>query len=79
LLQVVCALVRPIVARSGQLRTLTAALVVAVVGMLLFGLPSQGCMMYGVTALYGLLNPAVQGLMSRSVAANAQGLCCRAR
>src|SRR5438445_8077936 len=46
--------------------------------MLLFGLASQGWMMYAVTALYclglGLLNPAVQGLMSRSVAANAQGL-----
>jgi MFS transporter, DHA1 family, tetracycline resistance protein len=72
------ALVRPVVGRFGELRTLTIALVVAVVGMLLFGLASQGWMMYAVTALYclglGLLNPAVQGLMSRSVAANAQGL-----
>jgi MFS transporter, DHA1 family, tetracycline resistance protein len=46
--------------------------------MLLFGLASQGWMMYSVTALYclglGLLNPAVQGLMSRAVAANEQGL-----
>jgi DHA1 family tetracycline resistance protein-like MFS transporter len=71
-------LVRPVVARFGELRTLTIALVVAAVGMLLFGLSSQGWMMYAVTALYclglGLLNPAVQGLMSRSVAANAQGL-----
>ena len=37
--------------------------------MLLFGLASQGWMMYAVTALYclglGLLNPSVQGLMSR--------------
>jgi DHA1 family tetracycline resistance protein-like MFS transporter len=35
-------------------------------------------MMYAVTALYclglGLLNPAVQGLMSRAVAADEQGL-----
>src|SRR5438552_6834512 len=72
------ALVRPVVARFGELRTLTIALVVAVVGMLLFGLSSQGWMMYAVTALYclglGLLNPAVQGLMSRAVAANEQGL-----
>jgi MFS transporter, DHA1 family, tetracycline resistance protein len=72
------ALVRPVVARLGELRTLTIALVVAVVGMLLFGLSSQGWMMYAVTALYclglGLLNPAVQGLMSRAVAANEQGL-----
>jgi DHA1 family tetracycline resistance protein-like MFS transporter len=60
------------------MRTLMSALVVAVVGMLLFGLASQGWMMYAVTALYclglGLLNPAVQGLMSRTVAANEQGL-----
>jgi DHA1 family tetracycline resistance protein-like MFS transporter len=46
--------------------------------MLLFGLASEGWMMYAVTALYcaglGLLNPAVQGLMSRAVAANEQGL-----
>src|SRR5438067_3968321 len=72
------ALVRPVVGRFGELRTLTIALVVAMVGMLLFGLSSQGWMMYAVTALYclglGLLNPAVQGLMSRAVAANEQGL-----
>ncbi len=72
------ALVRPAVARFGELRTLTGALVVAVIGMLLFGLASEGWMMYAVTALYcaglGLLNPAVQGLMSRAVAANEQGL-----
>src|SRR5205085_10241622 len=72
------ALVRPMVSRFGELRTLMAALVVAVVGMLLFGLASQGWMMYAFTALYclglGLLNPAAQGLMSRSVPANEQGL-----
>jgi len=72
------ALVRPMVGRFGELRTLIIALVIAVLGMLLFGLASQGWMMYAVTALYclglGLLNPAVQGLMSRAVAANEQGL-----
>jgi MFS transporter, DHA1 family, tetracycline resistance protein len=72
------ALVQPIVGRFGELRTLMGALVVAVLGMLLFGLASQGWMMYAVTALYclglGLLNPAAQGLMSRSVPANQQGL-----
>ena len=72
------ALVRPMVSRFGELRTLMAALVVAVLGMLLFGLASQGWMMYAFTALYclglGLLNPAAQGLMSRSVPANEQGL-----
>jgi MFS transporter, DHA1 family, tetracycline resistance protein len=72
------ALVRPIVGRFGEMRTLIGALVVASLSMLLFGLASQGWMMYAVTALYclglGLLNPSVQGLMSRSVAANEQGL-----
>src|SRR6195256_4594487 len=72
------ALVRPMVARFGEKTTLLVSLVVASVGMLLFGLASQGWMMYAVTALYclglGLLNPAAQGLMSRSVPPNEQGL-----
>ncbi len=72
------ALVRPVVARLGEMRTLIVALGVAVVGMVLFGLASQGWMMYLVTALYclglGLLNPSIQGLMSRAVPANEQGL-----
>jgi MFS transporter, DHA1 family, tetracycline resistance protein len=72
------ALVRPMVGRFGEVRTLLVALGVAVVGMFLFGLATQGWMMYSVTALYclglGLLQPAVQALMSRSVSANEQGL-----
>jgi DHA1 family tetracycline resistance protein-like MFS transporter len=72
------ALVRPIVARFGEQRTLIMSLSIAALGMLLFALSTQGWMMYAVTAVYclglGLLNPAVQGLMSRSVPANEQGL-----
>jgi DHA1 family tetracycline resistance protein-like MFS transporter len=72
------ALVGPMVGRFGERRTLLGSLGVAVVGMLLFGLASEGWMMYAVTALYclglGLLNPSVQGLMSRAVPANEQGL-----
>jgi DHA1 family tetracycline resistance protein-like MFS transporter len=72
------ALVRPMVARFGEARTLVTSLVVAVIAMLLFGLASQGWMMYVVTGVYclglGLLQPAVQGLMSRSVPDNQQGL-----
>src|SRR5919202_4832031 len=48
------ALVRPVVGRIGEMRTLLTALVVAVIGMLLFGLASQGWMMYAVTAAYCL-------------------------
>ncbi len=72
------ALVGPMVGRFGERKTLLGSLGVAVVGMLLFGLASEGWMMYAVTALYclglGLLNPSVQGLMSRAVPANEQGL-----
>ena len=72
------ALVRPMVGRFGELRTLMTSLLIAVLGMLLFGLSSQGWMMYAVTALYclglGLLNPSAQGLMSRAVPPNEQGL-----
>jgi DHA1 family tetracycline resistance protein-like MFS transporter len=72
------ALVRPMVARFGESRTLVTSLVVAVIGMLLFGLASQGWMMYAVTAVYclglGLLGPSTQGLMSRSVPGSQQGL-----
>ncbi len=71
-------LVRPVVARFGEYRTLVESLTVAVVGMVLFGLAREGWMMLAVTALYcgglGLLNPSVQGLMSRSVPSTHQGL-----
>jgi DHA1 family tetracycline resistance protein-like MFS transporter len=71
-------LVRPLVGRFGEKKTLLGSLVVAVISMLLFGLASEGWMMYAVTALYclglGLLNPSVQGLMSRAAPANEQGL-----
>src|ERR1700682_5885458 len=40
------ALVRPMVSRFGEQRTLLTSLVVAAVGMLLFGLANQGWMMY---------------------------------
>jgi MFS transporter, DHA1 family, tetracycline resistance protein len=72
------ALVRPVVSRFGELRTMVGALVLAMLGMLLFALATQGWMMYAVTALYclgvGVLGPATQGLMSRNVPANEQGL-----
>jgi DHA1 family tetracycline resistance protein-like MFS transporter len=71
-------LVGPLVGRFGEKRTLMGSLMVAVVGMLLFGLAAQGWMMYAVVAVYclglGLLNPSVQGLLSRAMPANEQGL-----
>ncbi|HEV7665444.1 MAG TPA: TCR/Tet family MFS transporter [Chloroflexota bacterium] len=72
------AVVRPMVKRFGEKSTLLVSLVVASVGMLLFGLATEGWMMYAVTALYclglGLLNPTAQALMSQAVPPNEQGL-----
>lgn len=72
------ALMRPVVARFGEARTLVGGLTVAVLGFVLYGLATDGWMMYAVTVLYvpalGMLNPATQGLMSRAVPATEQGL-----
>ena len=72
------ALVRPVVARFGEARTLVGGLVVASVCFVLFGLATEGWMMYAVTAGYclglGVVGPAMQGLMSRAVPADEQGL-----
>ena len=71
-------LVRPVVARFGEGRTMVAGLAIAAVSFFLFGLSTQGWMMYAVTASYclglGLSGPAMQGLMSRAVPADEQGL-----
>lgn len=72
------ALVRPVVARVGEARTLVVGLLVATISFFLFGLATQGWMMYAVTAVYclglGLCGPAMQGLMSRAVPPSEQGL-----
>ena len=72
------ALVRPIVGRFGEARTLVGGLGVASITFILFGLATEGWMMYTITAFYclglGLCGPAMQGLMSRVVPADEQGL-----
>jgi DHA1 family tetracycline resistance protein-like MFS transporter len=72
------ALVRPVVARFGEGRTLVGGLALAAVCFFLFGLATEGWMMYAITAGYclglGLVGPAMQGLMSRAVPADEQGL-----
>jgi MFS transporter, DHA1 family, tetracycline resistance protein len=72
------ALVRPVVARFGEGRTLVGGLVVASACFFLFGLATEGWMMYAITAGYclglGLVGPAMQGLTSRAVPADEQGL-----
>jgi DHA1 family tetracycline resistance protein-like MFS transporter len=72
------ALVRPAVGRFGEARTLVSALLVTSASFVVFGLATQGWMMYAATAGYclgvGLLGPAMQGLLSRAVPADEQGL-----
>ena len=71
-------LVRPVVGRFGEARTLVGGLAVAVASFLLFGLASTGWMMYAVTGFYmlglGMIGPAAQGLMSRAMPPSEQGL-----
>jgi DHA1 family tetracycline resistance protein-like MFS transporter len=71
-------LVRVIVPRLGERRAILLGLCVAVIGMLAYAFVSQGWMVYPLMVL-GMLGwttaqPAVQGLMSRSVPPNEQGL-----
>jgi DHA1 family tetracycline resistance protein-like MFS transporter len=69
-------LVRPIVARFGERRTLLAGLSFGAVGFAVYGLAQTGAwFLAGVPlqALWGLDNPAAQGLMSRRVTPSEQG------
>jgi DHA1 family tetracycline resistance protein-like MFS transporter len=70
------ALVRPIVARFGERRTLLTGLSFGVVGLIIFGLASTGLRFWfgiPVLALIGLYNPAAQGIMTRMVEPSEQG------
>lgn len=69
---------RVLVPRLGEKRAILVGLSVSVVGLLLYGLVTEGWMIYPimVTGIFGwtVAQPAVQALMSRSVPANEQGL-----
>lgn len=69
---------RVIVKRLGERRTIFLGLTVAPIAMTLYGLAWQGWMIYPVmlTGLIGwtVAGPAVQGMISRHVPANEQGL-----
>jgi DHA1 family tetracycline resistance protein-like MFS transporter len=69
-------LIRVIIPRLGQSRSLYTGLFLYSVGMLLFGLATQGWMMFAFTAVYclgGIAGPALQGMISSHVPANEQG------
>jgi DHA1 family tetracycline resistance protein-like MFS transporter len=69
-------LVRPIVARVGERRTLLAALLFGAAGFAVFGFAPSGAMLWlgiPVMALWGLFGPAAQSLMTRRVGPSEQG------
>ncbi len=71
------ALVGPIVARLGEARTTLLGLMFATLSYALYGVASQGWMLYiliGVAAFGGLAAPAVQGMISQQVPPDEQGL-----
>lgn len=70
------ALVRPLVARQGERRTLYAGALAGAAGFALFGLAPGEVVFWAalpVFALMGLFGPSIQGLMTRRVSASEQG------
>jgi DHA1 family tetracycline resistance protein-like MFS transporter len=69
-------LVRPLVARLGERRTLLMGLAAGIAGYLIFGLAERSStflMGVPIFGLMGLFNPSLQGLMTRRVAPSEQG------
>ena len=69
-------LIRVILPKLGHHRTVYAGLMLYAVGFILYAVANQSWMMYAVTVVYcmgGMAGPALQGIMSSAVPANAQG------
>ena len=69
-------LIRVIIPRLGQSKSLYTGLFLYSLGMLLFGLATQGWMMFAFTVIYclgGIAGPALQGIISSQVPPNEQG------
>lgn len=69
-------LVRPLVARFGERRTLLTGLACGAAGFTIYGLAGTGGMFWlgvPVFGLMGLFNPSLQGLMTRRVSGSDQG------
>jgi MFS transporter, DHA1 family, tetracycline resistance protein len=69
-------LVKPFIARFGERISLWFGLLAGTVGFAIYGLASRGWMFWigiPVMALWGLGNPALQGMMSRKVSPLHQG------
>jgi MFS transporter, DHA1 family, tetracycline resistance protein len=69
-------LIRTIIPKLGQQRSVYVGLGLYAAGFVLFAFASQGWMMYAFTIVYclgGIAGPAMQGIMSGKVPPNAQG------
>jgi DHA1 family tetracycline resistance protein-like MFS transporter len=69
-------LIRVIIPKLGQQRSLYIGLLMYSAGMLLFGLATQGWMMFAFSIVYclgGISGPSLQGIISSHVPANEQG------
>jgi len=69
-------LIRVIIPKLGQARSVYVGLAVTALGMFLYAFASQPWMMYAITFVYclgGIAGPAIQGLMAGIIPPNAQG------
>lgn len=69
-------LIRKTLPKLGQKKSVYLGLLLYSIGMFLFGIATQGWMMYAFTILYclgGIAGPALQGIMSNEVPPNEQG------
>jgi len=69
-------LIRVAIPKLGQANAVVLGLVFYLVGMVLFGLASEGWMMFGILAIYcmgGIAGPALQGIISTQVHRSEQG------
>lgn len=69
-------LIRIIIPKIGQVKAVYYGLILYVIGFVLFAFATQGWMMFAFMLPYGLagiFGPAMQGIISNSVAANSQG------
>lgn len=69
-------LIRKVVPKLGQVRSVLIGFLFYATGMILFAFATEGWMMYAFTAIYclgGIAGPALQGYISGHVPANAQG------
>lgn len=69
-------LIRVIIPKIGQVKAVYYGMILYIIGFILFAFASQGWMMFTFMLPYGLagiFGPAMQGLISNGVEANAQG------